>query len=296
MNRQNRIIKRIIVILLVLGLSLGTGCYSQKQAGTSQEIDSRTDILTITGSGVEQETSFTISELKNLEDALVSACYSTVNNWPTKKFWVGKGIKVSYLLEKAGIKKGAQTVIVWAADGYNATFTRDQLEEKRYCFPNLKEDSEEGAVEVPAILAWEYWEGTDDLDKAASGNLRLLLGQAGLNDATAPVYVKDVVKIEVLTGAPGQWEAVQAKPVPGKVKPGTRIVLAHPEQDRVKIYYTIDGTTPDEKSFLYNPSTSYFQPDLIKPITVDEPVLIKAVVVGFGKNNSQVATFAYDVE
>ena len=60
------------------------------------------------------------------------------------------------------------------------------------------------------------------------------------------------------------------EPAPGKVKPGTEVVLSHPEEDLVKIYYTLDGSEPDRQSLIYNPSTSYFRPELNKPITVEK--------------------------
>lgn len=289
----------LLVFLLIVGLSLLIGCHSQNPESNSHDTgqpESTPGLLTVTGTGVENQTKFTLTELKNMEDALASECYSTVNNWPSKKFFVGKGVKVSDLLKKAGIKNDAQTIIVWASDGYFATFTREQLDERRFYFPNLLEGSDEGAREVPAILAWEHREGSNDLSKAAGGKLCLLLGQKGLNDVVAPVYVKDVVTLEVLNSPPGQWSVVQAEPAPGKVKRGTEVVLSHSQLDQVKIYYTIDGSTPDEKSLVYNPSTTYFQPNLIKPITVDKSVIIKTRVIGFGKHNSQVATFAYDAE
>jgi len=298
-NKQFRIIG-LLALLLVVGIGLLAGCYNQKQESTSggstRQPESTAGLLIITGNGVEHQTKFTLAELKNMDEALVSECYSIVNNWPSKNFFVGKGVRVSHLLKKAGIKRDAQTIIVWAEDGYFAKFTREQLEEKRFYFPNLLEDSEEGAEDVPAILAWEHREGSNDLSMTESGKLRLLLGQKGLNDAVAPVCVKNVATIEVLCSPPGQWVPVQAEPAPGNVQQGTEVVLRHPQQDQVKIYYTIDGSIPNEKSLVYNPSTTYFQPDLIKPITVDRPLVIKARVVGFGKHDSQVATFAYDVE
>ncbi len=309
-NKRLGILIALTAFLLMVSLNMLTGCQGQKQdgapatAGTAPESTgyetgkpgSEPPILTIKGTGVEREIKFTRAELMSMEDALAAACYSTVNNWPTKKFFVGKGVRVSYLLEKSGIKNDAQTIIVRASDSYNATFTREQLEGKRYYFPNLLKGSDEGAREVPAILAWEHREGTNDLSKASSGNLCLLFGQTGLNDAVTPAYVKDVITLEVLTSQPGQWDVAQAQPASEKVKKGTEIVLSHPEQDRVKIYYTIDGSTPDAKSLLYNPSTTYFQPDLNKPIVVDKPVIIKTIAIGFGKYNSQVATFKYDIE
>ena len=310
MPGMNRLLKTIgfVTVLLITCLSLLTGCQSQKQDASPDAAGvapgsagletgnpgSEPDMLTITGDGVERETKFTPDELKSMEDGLAGACYSAVSNWPAKKFIVGKGVKLTPLLQKAGIKEDAQTIIVRAADGYNASFTREQLEEKRFCYPALVKGSAEGAVEVPMILAWEYQEDTSDLSEAASGKLRLLFGQTGLNDAITAAFVKGVTTIEVLTTLPGQWGAVRAEPAPGEVKPGTEVVLGHPAQDLVKIYYTLDGTVPDTKSLLYNPSTSYFRPELNKPIPVDQPITIKAIAVGFGKHNSEVATFRYE--
>ncbi|MDD3269288.1 MAG: FN3 associated domain-containing protein [Syntrophomonadaceae bacterium] len=288
----------LIVALLVVSLSLSTGCQQQQESISikNEKPVSESATLIITGSGVQHQTKFTLDELKSMEDALVSECYSAINNWPAKKFYVARGIRISYLLQKAGVKNTAQMIIVRAADGYNATFTRNQLAEKRFHFPNLLPGNENGAREVPAILAWEYQQGTSDLSKIRSDRLCLFLGQKSLNDAVSPAYVKDVTSIEVLTSSPGQWDVVQAEPAPGKVKPGTGIVLNHPEQDQVKIYYTIDGTTPNEKSLVYNPSTSYYQPDLIKPVMVDQAMIIKAIATGLGKYNSEVSTFLYEID
>ncbi|MEN6325449.1 MAG: FN3 associated domain-containing protein [Syntrophomonas sp.] len=298
MNQPTRC-KRAIAILLILSLSLLAGCYQPEQASSSHNKSQPAGTpgyLTITGNGVEQQTRFSLSELKDMKEAAASECYSVVNDWPTKKFTVGNGIRVSYLLEKAGIKEDAQIITVWAADGYNATFTKEQLTEKRFYYPKLLEGSEESAKEVPAILAWKRQEGTNDLSKATSCSLCLLLGQKGLNDSVAPVCVKDVVTLEVLTTESGRWDKVQAEPVPGKVKQGTEVFLQHPEMDGVKVYYTIDGSTPDEKSLLYNPSTTYYHPELTKPIIINQPVTIKTIAIGFGKHNSQISSFTYGME
>jgi len=64
----------------------------------------------------------------------------------------------------------------------------------------------------------------------------------------------------------------------------------------VKIYYTLDGTVPDCNSLIYNPSTSYFQPELTLPITIDNTVTIKAIAIGYGKENSDVSTFQFTVK
>lgn len=308
MNQKLTITKLTLLLCLILAAGWMTGCQQQTgnndmtapatevSAGESKVKAYKPNYLTITGDGVEQPCSFSIDELKAMNEASSSECYSAVNNWPIKKFYVGKGVRVAELLSQAGFKRNAQTIIVRSADGYNITLTREQLEEKRYCFPRLMEGSEKEAREVPVILAWEYQEGTSDLTKAVSGQLSLFIGQIGLNDVTSAAFVKDVVAIEVLCSDPGQWQAVQAEPGKKIVKAGTEVLLMHPEQDRVKIYYTLDGSRPTVHSLLYNPSTSYYQPDLARPVQLDESTTIKAIAIGMGKKNSAVATFKYQLE
>lgn len=310
MFRKSLKIIEPVALLLVIILSLAAGCSQQKPATdaakSSEGLAGRTGqsvgvsggeqpFLTVRGDGVEMESQYTLEDLKSMEDALAGVCYSTVNNWPVKKFFVGRGVLVNQLLQKAGIMEEAQTIVFKATDGYKIVLTREQLEGKRFSYPALLQGSTQGAQEVPAILAWEYQEDTAELSEAAPGKLRLLLGQQGLHDVVTAAYVKGVIAVEVLTAAPGQWEAVQAGPAPGQVERGMSIELSHAEQDQVRIYYTTDGSMPDvHDSMVYNPSATYFQPELNKPLPVDGPVIIKAMAVGFGKRDSPVATFEYE--
>lgn len=291
---QVNINKLVITPLLLFVIICLAGCQVVGDEDTSAKLKSGT--ITITGDGVGKTISLTLDELKAIDSQVVSCAYSSVNNWPISKFIVAKGIPINYLLQKADIKDTAQTIVITGADGYSAFFVREQLEEKRYSYPRLLEGLKDGYVEVPALVAWEHREGTNDITQAISGKLGLFLGQKGLNDVTTAAFVKDVVAIEVLTTPPNQWAEVEAKPASGKVKIGTEVFLNHPEQDYTKIYYTIDGTTPDENSFVYNISTSYYQPQLIKPIIIDKTMTIKAIAIGIGKKDSKVMTFTYEVE
>ncbi len=295
MNKRVGFTKLLLALLVMAIFIYSAGCSNQKQTGTGHNLpDFKPGTLTITGNGVEQPIQYTVDQLKSLPEAMVGECYSTVNNVGTKKYFVGKGVQLSYLLKKAGMRDTAQTIMVMGSDGYSAIFTKEQLEQQRYYFPGLIEGSEEEAREVPVILAWEHQEGEQDLGKARSGSLYLLLGQTGLNNVVVPAYVKDVVLVEITTADPGQWDRVSAELASGKVEPGTDIVLSHPEMDSVKIYYTMDGSTPDERSLIYNPGTSYYKPELNRPITIDHDVIIKAIAIGFGKKDSPIAVFEYD--
>lgn len=290
--------KPVAVLLLLTVLCLLTACSREQPnpGGTDVAEETNLSFLTIRGDGVEQETGYSLENLKSMESDLAESCYSTVNNWPVKKFFVGRGILVINLLQQAGISADAQTVSFIAKDNYKVTLTMDQLEESRYYYPALLEDSREGAEIAPVILAWEYEEDTADLSRAMPNNLRLMLGQTGLNDLVTSAYVKNVVVIEVSREAPEQWAGVEANPVPGEIAGDGEVELSHPTQDLVRIYYTTDGSEPDINSKVYNPSATYFRPELNKPVTISATTTIKAMAVGFGKKNSPVATFEYRVQ
>ncbi len=297
MNKRLKLTKILFVLFLMSIFIYSAGCLNQKPADTGLNLlNFEPATLTIRGDGVEHPVHYTMDQLMSMSEALVGECYSTINNVGTKNYFVGKGVKLSYLLQKAGIRENAQTIKVMGYDGYTAVFTREQLEQPRYYYPGLMEGSEEEAKEVPAILAWEYQEGEQDLSKVRSGSLCLLLGQSTLNNVVVPAFVKDIVLIDISVAEAGQWDAVSAHPAAGKVEPGQDIALTHPEMDSVKIYYTIDGSTPDEKSFIYNPGTSYYKPELNRPIVIDQDMIIKAIAIGFGKENSPVVVFEYDVK
>jgi hypothetical protein len=49
-------------------------------------------------------------------------------------------------------------------------------------------------------------------------------------------------------------------------------------------------------SAVYNPSTRYFQPNLIEPLRLTKSATVKAFAAGYGKDRSPTATFNYTVK
>lgn len=243
-------------------------------------------ILSISGDGLARPLYLSLQDLQDMKAAYEEQCFSIVNNYPTRKFTVGKGANLSYLLKQAGIKETARSIQVESSDGYKAVFTREQLLGKRYRYPGLLSGSTANPEGVNAMLAWSYAEGKD-IAKARDGELRLFIGQQGLNDVNTAVSVQMVSKISVSTGDNGKWEKAAAKLADGQ------ITLYHDAMDQVKLYYTVNGNEPDEHSIIYNPSTSYFQPELIKPIKVSGTGMLKVKVIGYGKSDSEVLSYAY---
>ena len=62
--------------------------------------------------------------------------YSSINTWPSKSWYVGKGVGLRYLLNEAGIKGNAQQIRFVSRDGYYVTLTvQELLHDKRYRSP-----------------------------------------------------------------------------------------------------------------------------------------------------------------
>ena len=263
----------------------GTG--TAKNSGVSLPDKPTADtILTIGGDGISKPVYLSLADLQKMKDGYMEQCFSIVNNYPTRKFTVAKGINLIYLLEQAGIKNTTRSIQIEASDGYKATLTRDQLLGKRYRYPGLKSASTANPMEVKPMLAWAFAEG-QDFAKVKEEELKLAIGQQGLNDVNTAVSVQMVAKITVSAKDNGRWGKAAASLADGQ------ITLQHDAMDQVKLYYTLDGTEPNAFSQVYNPSTSYFQPDLIKPIPVSGSGTLKVKVIGYGKNDSEVLTYAY---
>lgn len=269
------------------GVTKNSGPDAEKNSRLSLPDQQTADtILTISGDAISKPVYLSLADLQKLKAGYIEQCFSIVNNYPTRKFTVAKGINLEYLLEQAGIKSTARSIQIESSDGYKATLTRDQLLGKRYRYPGLKSASATNAAEVKPMLAWAFGEG-QDMSKTREDDLRLAIGQRGLNDVNTAVSVQMVAKITVSAQDNGRWAR------PSASLAGGQITLQHEAMDQVKLYYTLDGTEPNEFSQIYNPSTTYFQPDLIKPIPVNGSGTLKVKVIGYGKNDSEVLTYAY---
>lgn len=273
-----------------------------------------TDFLEITGDGVTPIT-FTREQLEKMEQH--EQTYSVINTWPTKKWYVGKGVKLRDLLEKAEIKDEAKLIKFYSIDGYSVTLTVDELfNDKRYYYPHFKDaslgdgdgvvaGSTAGAQIVEPIIGLVSVEGSNNPQYMNQLNtLILMLGQRAVTEQTGNLFVKYLDKIEVLTDEPDKWDNPQANPAGGIVPAGTMVTLSNKNMDDDKIYYTTDGTTPNINSNMYNKIAKRWWPsraDVLgvhnSPIgPINENTVIKAITIGPGKKNSDVVTFSYEVK
>lgn len=256
-------------------------------------IDDEPVVLTISGDGVTGETHWTLSRLKSLREGYREFTYSTTNNWPNFGRASAHGISLPYLLQQSGISDNAMGCRLTATDGYTFTVTRDQIFNPGYSYAVHSSDGSSEASRIEPVIAWEW----GDDSEARPENLRSFFGQSGPMEVNTLSFVRELCMIEVFTAYPGTWGAPDVSIAAGSVVPfGTELQLIHDRMDSVRIYYTLDGSEPDYNSAVYNPSTTFFQPHLIKPLFLAESVTIKAFTAGLGKDPSPVVTFDYIVE
>ena len=250
-------------------------------------------ILTVSGDGVGGETTWTLKQLQALSEGYRESTYSTTNNWPSFGHMKAQGVSLSYLLRQAGLLDKAASFKFSATDGYYVTVTYEQIFGEHYAYAFHNAESSGGAVAVEPVIAWAW----GDVGKVRPENIRPFFGQSGPLEVNTSAFVKDLCYIEVSAASVGAW----ASPVAsiddgGVVAAGTELKLLHDAMDSVRIYYTLDGSEPDYYSLVYNPSTSYFQPQLITPLILEQSVTLKTFAAAFGKDKSPVVTFSYTVK
>jgi len=279
--------------------------------------------LEIIGEGVTTPLTFTLEELEAMEQ--YEQVYSTINTWPTKRWYMARGVKLRELLALAGIKEEATLLKFIGKDDYQMTLTvQELLEDKRYYFPGLKENhssdgsipgSPEGAVEVEPIIALVSAEDSDDPDEMDERNgLMLVVGQRAITEQTWLLFTKWIHRIQVLTTEPEKWDAPKTYVPDGSAVPlGFKLELKNKDADADKIYYTTDGSTPTVNSPMFNWSARRWweqreNADSINiPIEIIEDmirdsiegrdaVVFKARTIGPGKLDSDVVTFTFTVD
>lgn len=268
--------KRIISLILILALCLSFAVFADDSTG-----------ITVTGEGIATEISISLTELAAMEQTQIA--YSTSNNYPTEKVVYAEGVALTTILEKAGICDTATMIKFTSTDGYYKTFTINELiSENRYTYINGEK------TQVAAIIALKTSE--DSFADLESGDPLLMMGQRGEGEQTNPWFVKSLASIELQTAAVEKWDTAMIDPASMTVTAGRELTVSYKNMDSVKIYYTTDGTDPSYDSEMYNPSTTYFQPDLTLPFIINETTTIKLMVAGVGKENSDIATYTYTVE
>ena len=227
------------------------------------------------------------------------------------------GPKVLDIIAAAGIDSSAfgnQKITFVGNDEYDATFKwSDLFGGSRYAFPNanragdpgdlgaaVTEAEKEGAAPVPVILNL----------KAAKDGPQLSFGQVspsernkpswaskmmGTDKVTASIVIEDVASFDQLPNVTDENVTV---PNGSKVAVGDVIGFGGEEKSSPyngTIYYTTDGSTPDQFSAIYNWDTYKKDGFNYNPFTVAAKgdIVIKTVEYKYGFTPSVVKTFNY---
>lgn len=157
-------------------------------APTAVAIEDKT-ILRVKGTGVEKPVELSLEELKSMKDSTVEADYFSLNSYGTKAYFRFRGVKLSAILGKAGLKDSAEGITVMASDGYKLELTREQALKEDYI------DEQDPAKRYPVIIAWN--ENGQDYDPAEGYPFRLVMGQKEAGDVNKPNWVMNISVITV---------------------------------------------------------------------------------------------------
>jgi hypothetical protein len=173
-----------IIALLLLLIICATGC------GCTPSEEVLPGTVVIEGDAVEGRASFTLEELKAMEDGLVEADYFALNSYGSKDYVHFKGIWVWHILKaKANLKEHASKVAFIAEDGYKAEFTLEDVQREDYI------DEQNPQTKYKMILAWE--ENGREYDPEKGNPFQLVVGQREPGDENRPCWVRNVKTIRI---------------------------------------------------------------------------------------------------
>jgi hypothetical protein len=298
MKKVRNLIVSILILLLLAGCAgVPAGIPAQAnvpQAQSGIPKEAAGAVLALSGDGIEGTLTYTFGELSQIPEAKFEGVYSVINNWPTVKFVSAKGIKVAAILRKAGVMETAKAITFKAPDGYEQTLTAAQLFGEQFNYPKVAEGDASGATPVEPVLAYAYKEKSEDISEAEDCEPNLIIGQHNVFEHNNPLFVEGVSEIIVSSKDSGRWEKATTFPAEGPIAKGEKVKLQHKSFGLVKLHYTVDGSDPTALSPMYNPST--YQPELTVPITIEKDTVIKVLVEGAGKKDSEIATFKFMVK
>lgn len=143
----------------------------------------------IEGSAVDKPIVLSLDDLKAMKDSYIEDDFFSLNSYGTKEYFSFKGIKLSAVLQKAGLRENAGTVKFVASDGYEQEITIEQALREDYI------DEQNPDKKYPVIIAWH--ENGKDYAADRGAPFRLVIGQKEPGDVNKPQWVQNVVKIIV---------------------------------------------------------------------------------------------------
>jgi len=309
MKKSNKLLSLLITLALMLTMCFGTVVTSFAEGEAQQETQVTTEeaVLTIIDGRAQAEVAdpvaFTETAFNQLKTATYT--YSAINNYGTpSKIADVKGVKVKTILAKAGINvdkldKNA-TLVFTAGDGYEKSFTVGELFANRYYFANITNEKLKAAYGPVNTKLAEKKTKVEAMISLEEGecNHRVIFGQKYATDRNEPNFNKGVVTIAIQDGKDQkQFDAPIFTTDNAESMDLGSLVDFDATATKGIIYYTTDGSTPNANSYVYNVATK--KNNIINQSAVLNKagkVTVKAVIIGYGKAKSEVASKTFTVK
>ncbi|MBN2221732.1 MAG: molybdopterin-dependent oxidoreductase, partial [Vallitaleaceae bacterium] len=123
-------------------------------------------------------------------ELIFEADYFSLNSFGTKGYTHFKGVNLWRLLkEKAAISEDAVSVTIIATDGYQISFSLEQIQRQDYM------DEQNPDNLYPIIISWE--ENGIEYDPSEGAPFKLAVGQKEAGDVNKPQWVSQIDRILV---------------------------------------------------------------------------------------------------
>lgn len=302
---MKHLFKRGITFALVFTVIV-TMCFGSIGTVEAHAADTSENIALSVYDGNQLVKEYTLDDLKVIAAAEgdLEYKYSGYNRNPSFAIYEGEmGPTVEGILADAGVTFDKTDLIKFVAtDQADATFVADELFRDRFYYPNGAEgtamgakapdEAYDGAEKVPAILA--YFEDGGWID------LNLRFGQVAPNEQNraASMQCMNGGKIIVRCDEVQTWDSVtEANYTGGEILPETELVFALPQSlanKKVQVYFTDDNGEPGFGDAIYNYDRWGSFQQIVLP-SREGTVTYKFKVIGYGKLDSEVTTFTYEV-
>ena len=306
--------KRLLSIALALTLVI-TMCFGSAGIAETYASDSGQTLSVYDGDKLVKK--YTLDDLKAIaeKEGNIQYKFSGYNRNPSfytfgdenayndvKKVY---GPTVAGILADAGVPyTDDQLISFQAADGLVESFIAGDFFKERYYFPN-------GKIDVPykgTVPGEENYAGAQtvvpviDLHRSDDWDTVLRFGQTAPNEQNNAAFIKYIADGGSITVGDVQteaWESItSANYNSGEILPETELQFNIPTKmigKKVAVYFTTDGTEPYHGDAIYN----YDKYGSVQEIVLPEDectVTYKFKAVGYGKLDSEVTTFTYEVK
>jgi len=174
---------RLLLGILLLTVLFTNGCRSEKTGDDKAVIE-------INGEGILAPAKVSLEQMKGMEAGLVEADFFSLNSYGTREYTAFKGVWLWHLLqETVELKDDATQVTIVAEDGYQVTYTLEEVQRKDYL------DEQNSDSTYPMIIAWE--QAGQPFDPDQGNPFQLVVGQREPGDVNKPYWVRHIITLEV---------------------------------------------------------------------------------------------------